>query len=242
VIVDYLLRAARIGSTWVLYLMLALSVISLAVMAERWLYFRRLRDPDRRLRNRVASALRARDLDEAARLLTTSRTIEAGIVLRALAWRDGGPRAVAAVVDSEFGDAKPALERGANFLGTLGNNAPFIGLFGTVLGVIEAFNHLGGGPNKAAMSGVMSGIAEALVATGVGLFVAIPAVVAFNVQQKRITEIEDAAHALGKLATAALEPVTTTALTTARADAPERIRHPATNGAALGVQLVAEEA
>ena len=74
-------------------------------------------------------------------------------------------------------------------LGTLGNNAPFVGLLGTVLGVIEAFHQLSGGPAKAAMGNVMSGIAEALVATGVGLFVALPAVVAYNVAQKRIGEI-----------------------------------------------------
>ena len=76
-------------------------------------------------------------------------------------------------------------------LGTLGNNAPFVGLLGTVLGVIEAFHQLGAaGQNKEAMGNVMAGIAEALVATGVGLFVALPAVVAYNIVQKKIGEIE----------------------------------------------------
>ena len=205
-IVDYLLRAARIGSTWILYLLLALSVISIAVMAERWLYFRRLRDPNGRLRERLATALRDGNLAEATRLLSVSKAPEAGIVLRALEWRSRGAKAVESAIESELGDAKPQLERGLNFMGTLGNNAPFVGLFGTVLGVIEAFHQLGGGPNKAAMGGVMNGIAEALVATGVGLFVAIPAVIAFNVHQKRITQVEDGAQSLGKLVVAALEP------------------------------------
>jgi biopolymer transport protein ExbB len=70
-------------------------------------------------------------------------------------------------------------------LGTLGNNAPFIGLFGTVLGIIKAFADLaknqGGGATV-----VMAGIADALVATAVGLLVALPAVVAFNIFQGRI--------------------------------------------------------
>jgi biopolymer transport protein ExbB/biopolymer transport protein TolQ len=87
-------------------------------------------------------------------------------------------------------------------LGTLGNNAPFIGLFGTVLGVIEAFQHLSEGAGEAAMGSVMSGIAEALVATGVGIFVAIPAVVAYNVAQKKIADVEGDAQALAKLITA----------------------------------------
>ena len=80
---------------------------------------------------------------------------------------------MADAVDSELSRIKKELERGTNLLGTLGNNAPFIGLFGTVLGVIIAFSALGeAGQNSSQMGGVMKGIAEALVATGVGLFVA----------------------------------------------------------------------
>ena len=97
-----------------------------------------------------------------------------------------------------MGRKRKELEKGMTFLGTLGNNAPFIGLFGTVLGVIQAFHQLGAGQNKEAMGNVMSGIAEALIATGVGLVVAIPAVVAFNVFQKRIGEIEGNVGSIGK--------------------------------------------
>lgn len=215
-IVEYLLGVARIGSAWVLYLLIALSVISIGVMVDRWLYFRRLRDPGGGLRDRLARALRRGELAEAERLLGASRTVEARVVKQALAWRRGGPRAVADALDSEVGAARGELERGLNFLGTVGNNAPFIGLFGTVLGVIEAFHQLSGGANKAAMGNVMSGIAEALVATGVGLFVALPAVVAYNIAQKRISSIEDASAALGKLVTAYLETTPAAAV----ADAP----------------------
>jgi len=87
--------------------------------------------------------------------------------------------------DMEFaGDAATALqrirlERRLAFLGTLGNNAPFIGLFGTVVGIMQAFEKLGqAGANASA--GVMPGISEALVATAMGLFAAIPAVIAYN--------------------------------------------------------------
>ena len=100
---------------------------------------------------------------------------------------------MADAIDSELAPtAQASSSEGTNLLGTLGNNAPFVGLFGTVLGVIEAFHQLGAtGQNKDAMGNVMAGIAEALVATGVGLFVALPAVVAYNVVQKKIGEIED---------------------------------------------------
>ena len=95
-----------------------------------------------------------------------------------------GPEAVDEALDAEMRQEASRARAGHDLLGTLGNNAPFVGLLGTVLGVIEAFHLLGEGQNKAAMGNVMSGIAEALVATGVGLFVALPAVVAYNVMQQ----------------------------------------------------------
>jgi biopolymer transport protein ExbB len=88
------------------------------------------------------------------------------------------------------------LERRLAFLGTLGNNAPFIGLFGTVIGVVQAFEELGKqGMNTAQAAGVaapqavMASIAEALVATAVGLAVAIPAVAAFNFYQRHTRSV-----------------------------------------------------
>ncbi len=203
-IVDRLLRVALAGSSWVLWLLLALSVVSFTAMLERWLFFRKHKEDFQSLRARLAKALVASDLPAAETILAKSRSIEARVVLGALAFRRGGPEAVADAVESELGVAKKDLERGTNLLGTLGNNAPFVGLLGTVLGVIEAFHQLAGGSDKAAMGNVMSGIAEALVATGVGLFVALPAVVAYNVVQRRIGEIEGNVITLSKLVTASL--------------------------------------
>lgn len=220
-IVERLLRIALAGSSWVLYLLLALSVASIAAMVERWLFFRRHSDDTEALRKRLATSLRAGDLDHAEQLLRKSPAIEARVLVEALRWRDGGAEAVSDALDGEVSAARKELERGTALLGTLGNNAPFVGLLGTVLGVIEAFHHLGDGANKAAMGNVMSAIAEALVATGVGLFVALPAVVAYNLVQKRIGEIEAGAVSLGKLVTAALK---TQRARSSRRRAPRRVR------------------
>jgi len=203
-LVDRLLKVALAGSTWVLWLLLALSVLSFTAMLERWLFFRRHGDDIPALRARLSRALAARDFGAAKKILSASASIEARVLLAALAWEKGGPAAVQDAVESELGAARKELDRGTNLLGTLGTNAPFVGLFGTVLGVIEAFHQLSAGAAKAAMGNVMSGIAEALVATGVGLFVALPAVVAYNVAQKRIAGIESDTLALSKLLTAAL--------------------------------------
>jgi biopolymer transport protein ExbB/TolQ len=204
-IIESLLKVALLGTSWVLYLLIALSIASLAAMFERWLYFRRQGDPT--LRERLTKALLADEFPQAERTLRESKGVVGEVLVAALRFKDGGADAVSDAIDSELGRVRPELERGLNLLGTIGNNAPFIGLFGTVLGVIQAFEQLGAaGANKGvAMGNVMTGIAEALVATGVGIFVAIPAVIAYNVQQKRIAESEGTIAALGKLLSAYLK-------------------------------------
>jgi biopolymer transport protein ExbB/biopolymer transport protein TolQ len=198
-----LMKLAMFGSEWVLYLLLALSVVSFSTMFERWIYFRRRTDDIARLRTTLSELLTQGKFAAVAGILSKSRSVEARVAEEALRWAQGGPEAMADAVDSELARVKGELERGTNLLGTLGNNAPFIGLFGTVLGVIIAFRALGeAGGNTSQMGGVMAAIAEALIATGVGLFVALPAVIAFNVVQKRIGEIEAGALSLTKLLTA----------------------------------------
>lgn len=202
-LVERLLKVALLGSEWVLYLMIGLSILSFATMFERWLYFRKYTGNLQQLRTDLHKRLQDHDVPGAEKLLDGSRAVEARVAREALRWSAGGAEAMSDAVDSELARVRAELERGLNLLGTLGNNAPFIGLFGTVLGVIIAFDKLGAaGQNSSAMGGVMAGIAEALVATGVGLAVALPAVVAYNVIQKRIGDIEAGALSLTKLLTA----------------------------------------
>jgi biopolymer transport protein ExbB/TolQ len=205
-LVERLAHVALLGSAWVLYLLLGLSVVSLASALERWVFFARRADDLDALSARFSEALEVEDFDGARRVLRESRSLEARVVLTALRWAHGGPRALADALDSSMASVRGPLLRSTYLLGTLGNNAPFVGLLGTVIGVIEAFHQLGdAGQNKAAMGNVMGAIAEALVATGVGLFVALPAVVAFNLIQKKIAEVETGVQVLGKLAGAYLE-------------------------------------
>ena len=112
----------------------------------------------------------------------------------------GGNEAVEKAVQSTIDRRRLEYEQWLFVLGTLGNNAPFIGLFGTVLGIIRAFADLavanrGGGANTAGT--VMGGISEALVATAVGLFVAIPAVLAYNIFQRLLKRVVGRSNALG---------------------------------------------
>ncbi|MET0344215.1 MAG: MotA/TolQ/ExbB proton channel family protein [Polyangiales bacterium] len=201
-IVESLLKISLLGATWVLYLLLGLSVVSIGAALERFFFFRKNGSAGRWLDDTLQAALKKNDYPAVARALADSPTLEAKILREALEWKRGGPEAVNDALESAIGRARTDLDRGATLLGTLGNNAPFVGLFGTIIGVIEAFSHLGNSAQGAGMAKVMGGIAEALIATGVGIFVAIPAVVAFNIFQQKAGEIENHAQSLARLVTA----------------------------------------
>jgi biopolymer transport protein ExbB/biopolymer transport protein TolQ len=190
-LIHNLTKVALLGASWVMYLLIALSFVSLAIMLDRFLFFRKGQGNADKLATDLVRKLRDGDRRGAEELLNKSKMIEAKIIRPALDWIDGGPDAVSEVLDASMTRERKEFERGLTFLGTLGNNAPFVGLLGTVIGVIESFHQLGGaGQNHEAMGGVMSGISEALVATAVGLVVALPAVVGYNLAQKKVGEIE----------------------------------------------------
>jgi biopolymer transport protein ExbB len=198
-----LLRVTLSSAEWVLWLLLALSVASLAVILERWMFFR-----SRRLRHfeQIAELLARGDLEAARRLLDGQEGLEAHVLRAGLKAAPEGPETVEQVMLSAMAAERPRYERFLAVLGTLGNNAPFIGLFGTVLGIIKAFNDLGAIAVKGAaiQQTVMTGISEALVATAVGLGVAIPAVIGFNIFTRALKNLTGRTQSLGYALVAAV--------------------------------------
>lgn len=174
-LLDLMLRA---GSRWVLWVLIALSLAAVAVMIERIWFFVQQRPPKEQLA-RALHALREHGPKAALEKLAGAHSMQARVARACLEHAADGTASVeehkAAVLEQE----RLRYERSIAFLGTLGNNAPFVGLFGTVLGIIRAFNDLSAGGAQGTEA-VMAGIAEALVATGVGLLVALPAVAAYN--------------------------------------------------------------
>jgi biopolymer transport protein ExbB len=197
-----LLALTNLGAEWVLWILLGLSVVSVGVMIERAAFFlaRRLAVADD-----VARRLLAGDLAGAAAAVAGREGLEASVVRAAVEHAGKGSQAVREVVAGTIERGRIEYERRLAFLGTLGNNAPFIGLFGTVLGVIRAFFDLARNPAAGGSGTVMAGISEALVATAVGLFVALPAVVAYNLFQRGLRRATQRATALGHAAVAHLE-------------------------------------
>jgi len=190
-ILDLMLRA---GSRWVLWLLIGLSLAAVAVMAERvWFYIQ-----EKKPASRIAAALKAlreKGPAEASKLLEGQRSIEV-LVLRACLDHAGeGAAAVDEHKQAVLELERQRYEKRLAFLGTLGNNAPFVGLFGTVLGIIRAFHDLAGSSLQGTQA-VMTGIAEALVATGVGLLVALPAVATYNAFMRHVETAVASAEAL----------------------------------------------
>jgi biopolymer transport protein ExbB/biopolymer transport protein TolQ len=205
-LVQKLLGVASITGSAVLYILLSLSVLSIGIVFERLWYFARRRIDTPAVGKELLAKLRANDLDGARAMLKAHRSVEAAVVAEALDWHADGSDSIAEILAGALRERRPEFESGLLFLGTLGNNAPFVGLFGTVLGIVTAFKELG---NAAAggMNGVMGGIAEALVATAVGILVALPAVVSYNYLQKKTLEIEDNVMTLGNIIAAHMKSI-----------------------------------
>ncbi len=200
-----------LGASPIMYLMIALSVISAAIILERIVFFSSIKDDLEKLARELHQRLRNGDLTGARAAMSKSKSAEAAVVVAGLVEADRGADAAAEAMAGATALQRMKLERRLAYLGTLGNNAPFIGLFGTVIGIIEAFEHLGDGAAAAATAGgaapaaVMSSIAEALVATAIGLAVAIPAVVAYNYFQRRIKATVSNTEALSRVLLAHLK-------------------------------------
>jgi biopolymer transport protein ExbB len=191
-----LLEVTLTSAEWVLWLLCALSVLSVAFMLERVLFYASHRLPNS---EELAYRLARGELETVRKAVENRRGMEAAVVREALASAEHGPDAVEQVIAHAVARERPQYERFLSFLGTLGNNAPFVGLFGTVLGIIRAFHDLGQANVKGAaiQQTVMTGISEALVATAVGLAVAIPAVVAFNGFNRWLRTLTARTNALG---------------------------------------------
>jgi biopolymer transport protein ExbB len=190
------------GASWILWLLIGLSVVSIAVMLDRLRVFWTQKGDLPALVQDLHRLLGRGDIDGARKHLEASPSAEASIVLAGLARWTHGPTAAQEAMAAAAGLQRARLEKRLLFLGTVGNNAPFIGLLGTVIGVVGAFEELGktnmvASASQLAPERVMSTIAEALVATAAGLLVAIPAVAVFNYFQGLLTTVLANAETLG---------------------------------------------
>jgi biopolymer transport protein ExbB len=188
---------ASLGPGWVFLILVGLSVLAGAIAVDRVVCLVAARDDVARLKSDVVDALRRSAVLEAIERLRKSSSFEAKVALAGLASHRSGARAAEERMAGASQQAKLAMERNLSVLATVGSNAPFVGLLGTVLGIIRAFRMLDASQGHAS-SHLLGEIGEALIATAVGLLVALPAIALYNAFQRAVATRLAQADVLGR--------------------------------------------
>jgi biopolymer transport protein TolQ len=168
--------------------MLLMSLVSVVITAERLVVFMRSKNASRRYAERMVKSLDAGELENAPKTEDhghVGRVIEAGLTAYKtcpVEDEDFTVETVARALERQSQREIQTLKRGQGLLATISSTAPFVGLLGTVMGIVTAFEQMAAS-GQGGLATVSAGVAEALVTTGLGLFVAIPAVFAFNFLQ-----------------------------------------------------------
>ena len=180
----------------VVIILFIMSAWSIGVMIDRYIAFSAARKQSRAFAPAVAGALREGKIDEAIRVAERNKKSHLAKVVTAGLQEFQAHQVSTEISGEEIEASKRALERaaaivhaelkrGVSSLATIGSTAPFVGLFGTVLGIIHAFGQIEA-QKSTGLTAVAGGISEALVTTAIGLFVAVPAVWVYNYFTSRI--------------------------------------------------------
>lgn len=181
-----LFQIAEASAHGILYLMGIMSVVSVAIMIERHVALKKIGASSRTMAKGLREAIETQELNQLEKFSEDARSIEGRALNHGLKFvKKNGPNGLDELFNSYKTIEKPGLEKNLNMLGTIASNAPYVGLLGTVMGIMKAFNDLATAPGQG-NEVVMAGIAHALVSTAIGLAVAIPAVMAFNFFQKKV--------------------------------------------------------
>ena len=196
------MQASHVSVT--LWIIIACSVIAIAVAVERAVALWRFGERTRQLGEAVAAALRRGDLDAARLECARSRSPMGEVLLAGLAQARGRPGRAAAAVERARQELGWRLRRALWILATVGATAPFVGLFGTVLGIMSAFGEMAR-TGQGGFAVVAAGISEALVTTAGGIAVAIEAVVLYNFLNTHVARLAQRARLAGDEFLEALE-------------------------------------
>lgn len=173
---------------WVLYPLLLCSVVSVTVIVERWWALARDRRQGRRLQALLAESWSEHSAAEAVALCRRDTSPLGPVFFAVLTGPAGDTDLQARIAQRRLSEAARRLRRFVWLLGTIGSLAPFIGLLGTVIGIVRAFENMAA-VGSGGFAVVAAGIAEALIATAGGLLVGILSIFAYNALQVRIASL-----------------------------------------------------
>jgi len=177
------------GST--MYVLLLCSLVSITIFLERLFYYRKQSRADRNdFMTRLGEAVTAKNPEKAKEIAGETQAPWARVVEAGLSEYGRPEKLVNGAMERKIVDETRSLERFTGIVGTIGNVGVYIGLLGTVLGIVRAFHDIAAA-GSGGISTVIDGVAEALVCTAAGLFVAIPAVIFFNYFTRRVESFTD---------------------------------------------------
>lgn len=186
---ETLFKIAEASAQGILYLMGLMSVISISIMIERYFALKKIASSSSSMATGFRSVIENQKIEQITEMSGNNKSLEGKALGYGLVFvKNHGMNGLDELFNSFKTIEKPVLEKNLNLLGTIASNAPYVGLLGTVMGIMKAFNDLASAPGQG-NEVVMAGIAHALVSTAIGLAVAIPAVVAFNHFQKKVGQI-----------------------------------------------------
>lgn len=186
---EKIFAVAHYADQFVLIILLIMSIVSIAMIFERFITLRKAASESARVRNRLKLALQTGSVQDFEDIAKDPSSLEGRAASYAIKYyKQNGEKGFEEIFNSFLLSERSELERFLPVLATISSNAPFIGLFGTVLGIMKAFNDLAMAQN-AGQQTVMAGISTALVATAAGLFVAIPASIAYNYYSRKVKAI-----------------------------------------------------
>jgi len=164
----------------VLWIIMGLSLVGLAIVVERLLYFRRIGVDEDKLLSRVRASVEKGHYDEAMAICDTNESPMSALIKAGIEHRGYSEMEQKELLKDAASQETPRLERNISALGTIAHIAPLLGLLGTVTGTMEAFGVLGRFGAVADPSILAAGVSEALITTVGGIVVAVPAVIFYN--------------------------------------------------------------
>lgn len=186
---DRIFAIAHFADQGVLYLLIGLTFVSLALIVERFLRLNKVAKQSAEQRHKLEEAMSAVRIGDLENIHLDGQSLEGRVMNYGFEHlKQNGLKGLEETFDTFIKFQQPKLEKSLAFLATVGSNAPYIGLFGTVLGIMKSFHDLANASN-AGQQTVMAGISAALIATAAGLLVAIPNIVAYNYFQKQVKAI-----------------------------------------------------
>lgn len=196
---EKIFAVAHVVDQVLLWILVFLSFLSLGMILERLFNLRKVSKESSRVREQIKHSLQNHQSEFFEDLARDPLSFEGRMANYALKHiKESGTKGLEEFFNTNILTMKPELERFLGFLATVGSNAPYLGLLGTVLGIMKAFNDLAQSP-EAGQQTVMAGISLALVATAAGLFVAIPAVVGYNYFGKQVKSIVQSLESVKEL-------------------------------------------